>query len=693
MADEIKKIIEIDTGNSISSLKEYKKHIDDLRGSLLTLDESSEEYANIAKEIKEEQDKLNSVMKVGKGYTDAADGSYNQLVQTMADLKKQWRATGDEAERDALGKQILEVNDKLKTLDASTGNFQRNVGNYENAFTSAFGKVKDSIASSVPAVGKLNTAFKTLAMNPVGAVITAIALAIGAVVKAMKGSESQFNRFKVATSGIKVVVDGVKNAISAVADAFVTLTEKANQLVIKILTKLKSGLEAIGWDKMANNIGNVLTKMEEYADLEQRTVDISAKRRQINVAIARTENEVADLRAKIGEKTKYSEEERLKFIEQWEAAEKRRAQLAVSLAQEEYNIIKERNALTESSTKDLDAENDAYVNLIKAQGQYSEALRTINKQKETILNEINSKEKADDKEKEESLKRQQEEEKKLLEEKLKRFEAERNTNIETAEKGAEQAEFDVEYDLEVISEEEKSKKIYEINRKLIEDKITIQEEYLKSVLGNTDLELEAAQTLSDYKQELANLDKKRAKEVQEYETEQAETAKKNKIAAYMAAASSIGSIFGSLSELFEEGSEEQKTFAIMEATINTIAGAVGAFMQASSTYPPPYGQIVGGLAAAAATASGIAQIAKIKSTTKNNTGTLSSETSEVAAPSLESVGVNPLLNEQSDIQQMTTLSETGDSFGRQQNVKVYVTESDISDATHKAEVRDSNATF
>ena len=147
MADEIKKIIEIDTGDSITSLKEYKKHIDDLRGSLLALDKTSEEYAKVSDEIRQEQTKLNEVMKVGKDYSDAADGSYNKLVQTMSELKKQWRATSDEAERAQLGSQILDINNQLKELDASTGNFQRNVGDYSNAFQEAFKASLDGIQS------------------------------------------------------------------------------------------------------------------------------------------------------------------------------------------------------------------------------------------------------------------------------------------------------------------------------------------------------------------------------------------------------------------------------------------------------------------------------------------------------------------------------------------------------------------
>ena len=47
--NEIKKVITVDLGNTSTSLKDYKKHIDELRGSLLQHDESSEEYQKIAK--------------------------------------------------------------------------------------------------------------------------------------------------------------------------------------------------------------------------------------------------------------------------------------------------------------------------------------------------------------------------------------------------------------------------------------------------------------------------------------------------------------------------------------------------------------------------------------------------------------------------------------------------------------------
>lgn len=95
------------------TLKDYRKQINDLRSELLNLDKTSVEYARIADDIRQKQSKLNEVMSVGKGNVDALDGSYNALTHQMAELRKQWKATNDEAERglgqaDTLNQQPVE---------------------------------------------------------------------------------------------------------------------------------------------------------------------------------------------------------------------------------------------------------------------------------------------------------------------------------------------------------------------------------------------------------------------------------------------------------------------------------------------------------------------------------------------------------------------------------------------------------
>ena len=155
-------VLEINTGGAITNIKEFKQHIEDLKGKLLALEKGTEEYSAVASELRSSQEKLNEVMDVAKGRGEAVAGSYDNLVATMRELKKEWRATGDAVERQKLGEQILTINNQLKELDASTGNFQRNVGDYSNAFEKAFDKVLGGIAGSDSGLAKLAGNIKNL---------------------------------------------------------------------------------------------------------------------------------------------------------------------------------------------------------------------------------------------------------------------------------------------------------------------------------------------------------------------------------------------------------------------------------------------------------------------------------------------------------------------------------------------------
>ena len=118
---------------------------------------------------------------------------------------------------------------------------------------------------------------------------------------------------------------------------------------------------------------------------------------------------------------------------------------------------------------------------------------------------------------------------------------------------------------------------------------------------------------------------------------------KAKIQTMHSVADATSSILDSIADMYEsdeKNSEKNankiKGLRIAAATIDTISGAVGAFMQAAATIPPPMGAIVGGIQAAAVTAAGIAQIAKIKSTKVSGSATNSAPSAPAvtSAPSM-----------------------------------------------------------
>lgn len=171
MAEEVKKIITVEVGKSITSIRDFKKHIEDLRGSLLGLNEESEEYKTIAEQIATDQAKLNDVMKIGKTNTDAAAGSYVELNNQLKALRNQYKALSETERNGATGQAILQnitkLDTELKNIDESMGQYQRNVGNYKQAFEGAFqtilgeiSKINPTLGAVLSAVQKLIPAFK-----------------------------------------------------------------------------------------------------------------------------------------------------------------------------------------------------------------------------------------------------------------------------------------------------------------------------------------------------------------------------------------------------------------------------------------------------------------------------------------------------------------------------------------------------
>ena len=127
------------------SVKELRSQIKTLQDNLVKLDANTDDYRKTVELLTQKNQKLQEVMSVTKNQVTAAAGSYNALTQEMAALRKEWKATSDEAERNKIGKRMAEINKELKELDASIGNFQRNVGDYRGALEDVFGDPRKEI--------------------------------------------------------------------------------------------------------------------------------------------------------------------------------------------------------------------------------------------------------------------------------------------------------------------------------------------------------------------------------------------------------------------------------------------------------------------------------------------------------------------------------------------------------------------
>lgn len=641
---EIKKVITVDLGNTTTSLKDYKKHIDELRGSLLQLDSSSEEYQKIAQEVKTEQDKLNEVMKVGKNQTDAAEGSYNQLAQTMAELKKQWKATADEAERDDLGKQILDINNQLKELDASTGNYQRNVGDYANAFEQAFDKCLDGIQSIDGPIGELGGNVKN--MLPVIKSINATAISGLDGIK--KG---------IAATGIGVLVIAVATLIQHWEDFTKIIgvsTTSINEFKQKSLDTLESII--IGAVGVGNAIGNFLlapirTTIEAFKGLGNVVKSVFSGN------FSQAAEEAKNALSNIGDVWNKA----IDFSESYETGKT----LGQTLIDRFRNL--EASPEVEAAAEETGKKTSKTIGKGLEKG-IKESSKDMGKPISDVMSDIF---------------------KTALDDAIKNIneEAERRSDwlknaMQEAVDEASQEEFDLQYKSGIEDPEEQAEREFEIEKNLIERKIDLQKTYLENFIGTQEQKEAELKRLAKLEQDLDNMTVKH-----NYDSEQKK--KKDAQTAAMASLDTLGMVFGTMKDMYDENSKEYKALAIAETTISTLTGAIDAYKSMSGI--PYVGPVLGAIAAAAVTAAGIANIAKIKST--NTSGSGSSSIAAPATPQLSATTVTPLLDETADLNRLEESGVEGDSAREQQNMRVYVVDQDIRDANHKAKVVEDNATF
>lgn len=153
---------------------------------------------------------------------------------------------------------------------------------------------------------------------------------------------------------------------------------------------------------------------------------------------------------------------------------------------------------------------------------------------------------------------------------------------------------------------------------------------------------------------------------------------------------SIGNILSSIGGVLEQGSTEWKAVMTAEAIISTIKGGIDAYMGMIAAIPGPYGIAAGAAAAIATVAAGMAEVAKIQSTDISTGGGGSSSTS--SNTSLGSVSPSAVQVAATQVTNTRQTSTTSD-IEELPEQRVYVLESDITDAQNNVRTTVRQATF
>ena len=294
----VKKSIQIDAGDTLRTVRSLKQEISDLRDELLNLEKGTEEYDEAQKKLQEDVEDLNEVMGAHKDKAKDLEGSYNALQNELKELKQAWKETNDEAERDVLGQKINELNNQLKEMDASIGDFHRNVGNYESAWNGLTGvmengeKITDDLEKGIQAFGT--------ALGMSDKQVNALSKSLKAMKDGFKIAKdiakAREETTKLGTAEAQAAVQGTALATSQKATATAAKTMAVGETAAATATKgLSVAMKGLKAALVSTGIGALIVLVGELiAQLDKLRIKIQTSRDAALVASARMGQNEAD---------------------------------------------------------------------------------------------------------------------------------------------------------------------------------------------------------------------------------------------------------------------------------------------------------------------------------------------------------------------------------------------------------------
>lgn len=394
------------TTEQINTLKQEQK----LLNEALKSGQISEE--NYGKAMSQSNSELEKATRATKGYIaqlkvlDKDTGQYgdslNEQRRKLNDMQKAYDELDANIRNSKAGKEFLkqiQQQDKaVKEMENSTGRFGRSVGSYEDALKKA-GVGVDGFTQKM----------KALMANPWAILIGAIVVVFKKLIDAFKGSEDRMNEMRKAFAPLKAVGDMIKQTFDKLAASLGGLVSGALKKVTEGVKWLFSAL-----DRLAKKVGldwNLSGAFEAIAENSKNATEAEIKyaqhRRQWIEQEAKYEKQVAELRDKSVQKDKYNTDERIKFLEDAIAIERKMADEKVKLAKENLAYLQAEAARSENDAEMNDKLAEAKAAVTRAETDYYNTTKNLNAQIVAFRKEEQSEAKRADAEAEKNLKEDQ----------------------------------------------------------------------------------------------------------------------------------------------------------------------------------------------------------------------------------------------------------------------------------------------
>ena len=682
MAENVE-ILKLNGDQAVKTLKDLKDEVKSLRQQLDGCKVGSQEFQQTLDKLTATQQEVKDAT---KGTNDALEGSYDALVQKMGELKKIWRSTTDEVTRADIGEQIAKINAELKDMDASIGNYQRNVGDYRGqleGMTVNIGNYNEMVRALGGSFDLIEGGLKAMGIESEGA---------SKALAKMKG-------LMVMTNGLNSVKEGIGAFKSLTASIGVTTSAQwslnaamdANPIgaIVAVVTVLITALTAlVSWMNTAGDSAESLAEQNDKLtdSLEKQNYELDYN---IRLMKAKGATELEQLKADYQGKLKIAQDYYQEYLKMYNEA----------------NDSKRWMGLASSISDDEQAELDkAYQKYLDLHAEYKKSVDNYNLaviESNRKRKEQEEKDAADSRKRARDLanariaevKREIEETNKLYQKQAKERSEywlnELQLQLKRAEEWAEEEKAVVrkQYANKMITEQEYLDQIFEIDRIFADKKAKI---YEKAELASIEyFEDGTAAFVEGEKVKQDALDET-ADKVDKVTWKTMTMGEKMNAAAGLAStafgqtAQLLNTLANTQDKTSQEGFENYKKLAIGAAVMSMLQGIISSWTSAMSL-PAPISFITGGVMSAATATLGAIQIDQIKKQSFSNTTSSGSSTSSLPNVNTAALLSTPV-NYTSEVQGARAEEDMVDT-------RVYVVESDITNTVNKVRTAETESVF
>lgn len=394
--------LDIDYSKLVSSTAEAKTRIAGMKEELAQMKkegkDNTEEFVKLDAQMKVVSAEVRQNTKLMTDSIQAGNGqnaTIEEMRKALSVVSVQWsKLSEEEANNTEEGKKLsaqkLDLTNRLKVLEAATGDNRRNVGNYTdsmkgatqalgafggplgeavgklNAVAGSLATMKEGLTKTSEGTGKAGGAFSTfnniLKASVIGAIIAVILLLVQALMKL----DPVMDRIEQLTAGLtaafNVVVQTIVKFISGVTSVGDAMSKLGNAILhpIDTLKELGSSMK-----KAADEASNLKAQQQDLADAMSIQEVASAKaNQQIKELIVQSKNR------------SLSEQERIALLEKASQMEEDDFNKRVDLANQDIklqtDIVANKGQLTNQEIQKLQELGTAYANTLMNNGKISE---------------------------------------------------------------------------------------------------------------------------------------------------------------------------------------------------------------------------------------------------------------------------------------------------------------------------------